>query len=93
MLQKRLLHQAQIKAIHRCLCQRTNETIMVRIDLFCLSWYVVRVRSTSHPVVFPNAHHCIGAEGTSRVHAVSYYDERTVQNHPKVDTIFLTWSP
>ena len=65
----------------------------VRIDLFCQSWYVVRVHSTSHPMVFPNTHHCIGAEGTSRVHAVSYYDERTVQNHPKVDTIFLTWSP
>merc|ERR1719230_1716401 len=41
----------------------------VRIDLFCQSWYVVRVHSTSHPMVFPNTHHCIGAEGTSRVHA------------------------
>ena len=42
----------------------------------------------SHPVIFPNAHHCIGAEGTGRVHAVSYYDERAVRNHPKVDILF-----
>ena len=53
----------------------------------------MRVRLTSHPVVFPNAHHCIGAEGTSRVHAVSYYDERTVQNHPKVDKISFNLEP
>ena len=36
-LQKRLLHRAQIKTIHRCLCQRTNETTKVRIDMFCQS--------------------------------------------------------